>query len=113
MRGYGGRVALAIAGLAAAAVAAAPATATASTALPEGHGKPGFTLPEGTPKPVGDYRVQSVYRVTQGVQTYTCTAAGVWDTASTPEAQLVRYGRPGRIHHYAGPRWTSLRDQIA
>jgi hypothetical protein len=45
-----------------------------------------------------------------GVQIYTCTAAGTWSTSSTPEAQLKRYGRPGTIHHYAGPRWTSNQD---
>jgi len=120
MRGNGGkrrvRAALACAGLAALAAVAAPASATASTALPEGHGttsghgKPGYTLPEGTPKPEGDFTVRSVYKVVRGVQTYTCTADGTWGTASTPEARLVRYGGPGRIHHYAGPRWTSERD---
>jgi len=62
------------------------------------------------PNPGPGYRLLSAYRVTTGVQIYTCTAAGTWSTSSTPEAQLRRYGRPGTIHHYAGPRWTSNRD---
>ncbi|GAA3392912.1 DUF3455 domain-containing protein [Cryptosporangium minutisporangium] len=74
------------------------------------HGKRGYTLPPGTPRPSGNYRVLSVYRVVHGVQTYTCGTAGTWNAGSTPEARLVRYGRPGRIHHYAGPSWTSKRD---
>jgi len=108
------RAALVCAGLAAAAATVVPAAASAATALPDAggtslgqHGKPGYTLPEGTPKPTGDYRVQSVYKVVKGVQTYTCDATGAWGAASTPEAQLARYGRPGKIHHYAGPRWTA------
>lgn len=111
MRGIGRnrrvRAALAVAGLAAAGLAAAPAAATASTALPEGHGHAAFTLPEGTPKPTEPARVQSVYQVKTGTQTYTCTDAGAWSTTSTPEAQLVQYRGWGRIHHYAGPRWTA------
>ena len=57
-------------------------------------------------KPVG------AYVVTKGTQTYACTAAGTWDTTkSTPEAQLI--GTGGKIHHFAGPTWQSLRDGSA
>jgi hypothetical protein len=62
------------------------------------------------PTPGPGYRLLSAYRVTTGVQIYACTAAGTWSTSSTPEAQLKRYGRPGTIHHHAGPRWTSNKD---
>lgn len=114
--------ALACAGIAALAVTAAPSAASAATALPDagglkpGHGPAHFTLPADAPKPDGAYRIQSAYKVLPGgTQTYSCDAAtGQWGTASIPEAQLARYGGPGRIHHYrdpsltpAGPRWTA------
>ena len=40
-----------------------------------------------------------------GVQIYTCTDAGTWGTASTPQATLV--GSNGRqiATHFAGPTW--------
>ncbi|MBO0871581.1 MAG: DUF3455 domain-containing protein, partial [Micromonosporaceae bacterium] len=47
-----------------------------------------------------------------GTQTYTCGADGVFGTASTPEAVLQSLDHPlNFIHHYAGPRWTFLRDK--
>ncbi|MFG1922398.1 DUF3455 domain-containing protein [Cryptosporangium sp. NPDC048952] len=107
------RIALACAGFAALAVAATPAAASAATALPDaggatlGYGHPHFTLPEGAPKPTQPARIQSAYKVVKGTQTYTCAADGTWGTTSTPEAQLVQYDGRGRIHHYAGPRWTA------
>ena len=71
-------------------------------------------LPAGAPTPGAGFRIASVYTVTNGTQTYTCaadlTGTGAWGATSVPEARLARYGLPGRIHHYAGPRWTSERD---
>lgn len=107
------RAALVCAGLATAAATVMPAVASASTALPDtggatpGPGHPHFTLPEGAPKPTEPARIQSVYKVKSGTQTYTCGATGTWGTTSTPEAQLVRYGGRGEIRHHAGPRWTA------
>src|SRR3954452_8567974 len=53
-----------------------------------------FPLPEGSPTPGDGFRIQSVFRVAIGTQTYTCAAAadgtGAWSTSSTPEAILVR-----------------------
>ncbi|TQS44750.1 DUF3455 domain-containing protein [Cryptosporangium phraense] len=106
------RAALALAGAAALALGVAPGTAQASQASPGGHSHgPQFTLPAGAPSPGAGFRIQAAYKVVRGTQTYTCAADGTWGTAgSTPEAQLAQYGGYGRIHHYAGPRWTSLRD---
>lgn len=101
---------LALAALAALALSATPGAAQASQELPHGGDKAPFTLPTGTPLPPAGYRILSAYKVVHGVQIYTCLATGVWDAASTPDAWLARYGRPGLIHHYAGPRWTSVRD---
>jgi len=58
-------------------------------------------------KPIG------AYVVTTGTQNYTCVVpdgatTGGYTAASTPEAQLV--GTGGRVHHFAGPSWQSLRD---
>lgn len=105
------RAALALAGATALALGVAPGTAQATQASPGGgHHGPEFTLPAGAPTPGDGYRIQSAYKVVRGVQTYKCLDTAVWDTASTPEAQLAQYDGRGRIHHYAGPRWTSLRD---
>jgi hypothetical protein len=75
-----------------------------------GSGRPPAPLPPDAPTPGAGHRIQSVYAVTAGTQTYTCGADGTWGTASVPEARLTSSLRPGRIHHYAGPRWTSERD---
>jgi hypothetical protein len=109
------RTAGALVGLTALLVGAAPAVAQASNAQPSaGGGAPRFQLPAGAPTPGAGFGILSAYRVARGVQTYACTTnadgTSTWATASTPEAQLWRYGRPGRVHHYAGPRWTSERD---
>jgi Protein of unknown function (DUF3455) len=53
-------------------------------------------------KPIGAYVVAA------GTQNYTCATTGTYPTTSTPEAQLI--GTGGRIHHFAGPSWQSLRD---
>lgn len=101
---------LALVGLGALALSVTPGVAQASQKLPLGGDRSAFTLPVGTPLPPAGYKVLSAYKVVYGTQTYACLATGTWDTASTPEAWLTRYGRPGLIHHYAGPRWTSERD---
>ncbi|MFI5952526.1 DUF3455 domain-containing protein [Cryptosporangium sp. NPDC051539] len=107
------RAALALAGATALALGVAPGAALATQAGPggspgHGHGHGGsFTLPAGAPTPGDGYRIQAAYKVVSGVQTYKCLDTGVWDTASTPEAQLAQYDGRGRIHHYAGPRWTA------
>ena len=56
--------------------------------------------PKGS-RPLGAYLVQT------GTQNYTCGATGAYGS-STPEAQLV--GTGGRIHHFGGPSWQSVRD---
>jgi hypothetical protein len=62
--------------------------------------------PKGS-KPVG------AFFVAQGTQNYTCVIAadgtGAFTGKSTPEAQLI--GTGGRVHHFGGPSWQSLRDQ--
>jgi hypothetical protein len=104
------RTALALIGVTAVALSVTPASAQASQGSPHG-GKPRFTLPAGAPTPGPGFRIRSAYKVVRGVQTYACLATGVWDTASTPEALLARYDRPGLVHHYAGPHWASVRDR--
>jgi uncharacterized protein DUF3455 len=67
--------------------------------------------PKGS-KPVG------AFIVAKGTQNYTCVVTtdattgattGAFTGKSTPEAQLI--GTGGRIHHFGGPSWQSLRDQ--
>lgn len=77
-----------------------------------------FPLPADAPTPGAGFKKQAVYRVTTGVQIYTCNAAaddpakGVWSTSSTPEAILANYGGPFfTIHHFGGPRWQSNTDR--
>lgn len=65
-------------------------------------------------KPPAGSRVVGSFTVMKGVQTYTCVVAegataGAYTGSSVPEATLVGFG--GRIHHFAGPSWQSLRDQ--
>ncbi|WP_239164222.1 DUF3455 domain-containing protein [Actinoplanes palleronii] len=62
--------------------------------------------------PAGSRQIGS-FVVASGTQTYTCVVAsgattGAYTGASVPEARLT--GRPGRIHHFAGPSWQSERD---
>jgi hypothetical protein len=117
MLGSGGRKLIrragALVGMTALLVGAAAGTAQATAATPAGSA-PQFTLPAGAPTPGAGYKILEAYKVAAGVQTYACVANAdgttTWATASTPEALLIRYGRPGLIHHYAGPRWTSVRD---
>jgi hypothetical protein len=70
-------------------------------------GIPAAIQPPAGSKPIGAYFVAS------GTQNYTCVVAegattGAYTGKSTPEAQLI--GTGGRIHHFAGPSWQSLRD---
>jgi hypothetical protein len=70
-------------------------------------GIPAAIKPPAGSKPIGAYVVAS------GTQNYTCVVpasatTGGYTGASTPEAQLI--GTGGRIHHFAGPTWQSLRD---
>ena len=65
-------------------------------------------------KPPKGSRPIGAYLVTNGTQNYTCvvpagTTTGGYTAGSTPEAQLV--GTGGRIHHFGGPSWQSLRDK--
>jgi hypothetical protein len=64
-------------------------------------------------KPPAGSRPIGAYLVADGTQNYTCVlpagaSTGAYTGASTPEAQLI--GTGGRIHHFAGPSWQSLRD---
>jgi Protein of unknown function (DUF3455) len=64
-------------------------------------------------KPPAGSRLIGAWVVTKGVQTYTCVVAagaatGAYTGASVPEATLA--GPGGRIHHFAGPSWQSMRD---
>ncbi|WP_433294659.1 DUF3455 domain-containing protein [Actinoplanes sp. CA-030573] len=70
------------------------------------------SIPEIIKPPAGS-RPIGAYVVTSGTQNYTCVVptgatAGAYTGKSTPEAQLV--GTGGRLHHFAGPSWQSLRD---
>jgi hypothetical protein len=69
-------------------------------------------IPDAIKPPKGS-RPIGAYIVTSGTQNYTCVVAdgaatGTFSGKSTPEAQLV--GTGGRIHHFGGPSWQSLRD---
>src|SRR3954451_18936026 len=64
-------------------------------------------------KPPAGSRPIGAYLVTTGTQNYTCVVAagatsGTYTGTSTPEAQLI--GTGGRVHHFAGPSWQSVRD---
>jgi hypothetical protein len=69
-------------------------------------------IPDAIKPPKGS-RPIGAYIVTSGTQNYTCVVpegatVGGFTGKSTPEAQLV--GTGGRIHHFGGPSWQSLRD---
>ncbi len=97
-----------------AAAVAAPAAAVAAPAAVGADARavaiPGIAAaikPPAGSKPIGAYLVAS------GTQNYTCVVAagattGAYTGASTPDAQLI--GTGGRIHHFGGPSWQSLRD---
>jgi hypothetical protein len=58
--------------------------------------------------PPAGLKILGVFGVVTGTQTYTCANKTFVGTASKPEAQLA--GLRGRIHHFAGPSWQSVRD---
>lgn len=101
---------------ASAAEVAAPAASSGFAApAPVGPDARAVTIP-GIPAaikpPVGSKPI-GAYVVAAGTQNYTCVVpagatTGGYTAASTPEAQLI--GTGGRIHHFAGPSWQSLRD---
>jgi hypothetical protein len=64
-------------------------------------------------KPPKGSKLVGAYIVTTGTQTYTCVVpagatSGAFTGGSVPEAQLI--GTGGRIHHFGGPSWQSVRD---
>ena len=92
---------------ASAAEVAAPAAIGADARAVAVPAIPAAIKPPAGSRPIGAFVVAS------GTQNYTCvvpagTATGAYSGASTPEAQLI--GTGGRIHHFAGPSWQSLRD---
>jgi hypothetical protein len=120
--------ALAVAGMAVVAGGVAAVTYSASAAEVAAPATSGFAAPAavgpdaravaipGIPaaiKPPAGSKPIGAYVVASGTQNYTCVVAdgattGGYTGASTPEAQLV--GTGGRIHHFGGPSWQSLRD---
>ncbi len=103
-----------IAGVAMAAVTAAVGGVTfqASAAEVDRPGIPVPPIPELIKPPAGS-TVVGTFRVTTGVQTYTCVVPadggpGAYPKSSVPEARLA--GAGGTIHHFAGPSWQSNRD---
>ncbi|GLW27435.1 DUF3455 domain-containing protein [Actinoplanes regularis] len=87
---------------------AAETTASATNAVaPAAPAIPKEIRPPAGSRPVG------AYVVVTGTQNYTCVVPagatqGGYTGASVPEAQLL--GTGGRLHHFAGPSWQSLRD---
>ena len=103
---------LAAAGMAAVAAAAGGVTVQASAAEVAGRGIPVPPIADAIKPPPGSVLV-GTFRVTRGVQTYTCvvgagSTTGTWSGRSVPEARLA--GAGGTIHHFAGPSWQSDRD---
>ncbi|WP_433365162.1 DUF3455 domain-containing protein [Actinoplanes sp. CA-142083] len=106
--------ALSVAGMAVvvAAIGAVSYEASAATTAPDARSVAIPAIPE-TIKPPAGSRPVGAFVVTKGTQNYTCVVAegattGAYTGASVPEAQLI--GTGGRIHHFAGPSWQSLRD---
>lgn len=120
--------ALAVAGMAVVAGGVAAVTYSASAAEVSAPAASGFAAPapvgpdakavaipgiaDAVRPPAGSKPI-GAYLVTSGTQNYSCvvpagSTTGGYTGASTPEAQLI--GTGGRIHHFAGPSWQSLRD---
>src|SRR6478752_2083493 len=101
--------ALSVAGMAAvvAAVGAVSYNANASTTAQDTRSVSIPTVDEAIKPPDGS-RPVGAYVVVKGTQNYACAADGTYSAPSTPEAQLI--GTGGRLHHFAGPSWQSLRD---
>jgi hypothetical protein len=109
--------ALSVTGMAAvvAAVGAVTYNANAATTAPDARSVAIPVVPTEIKPPAGS-RPIGAFVVTKGTQNYTCVVAdgaatGAYTGPSTPEAQLI--GTGGRIHHFAGPTWQSLRDNSA
>ena len=101
--------ALSVAGMAAvvAAVGAVSFNANASTTAADTRSVSIPAIADVIKPPAGS-RPVGAYLVAKGTQNYTCAADGTYSAPSTPEAQLI--GTGGRVHHFAGPSWQSLRD---
>ncbi|MEU4425565.1 DUF3455 domain-containing protein [Actinoplanes sp. NPDC024001] len=102
--------AVAVVGMAA--VAAAVVTVTHEASAAESRTVAVPFIPEIIQPPAGS-RLVGAYLVTKGTQTYTCVVpagatTGAYTGASVPEAQLI--GTGGRLHHFGGPSWQSVRD---
>ncbi|MEU4237716.1 DUF3455 domain-containing protein [Actinoplanes sp. NPDC026619] len=109
----GAAMAAVVAGIGAVTFNASAATVAAPVApAPQGADARAVSIPfiDSTIKPPAGSRPIGAFVVTNGTQNYTCSATTLtYSTPSTPEAQLV--GTGGRIHHFGGPSWQSLRDQ--
>ena len=104
----GRRVVLA-AGMAAVAVTIGAVTYQASAAEVSAEAiSPAAARTNSLIAPPAGLKILGVFGVVTGTQTYTCANGTFVGTASKPEAQLA--GRGGRIHHFAGPTWQSVRD---
>jgi len=101
--------ALSVAGMAAvvAAVGAVSFNANASTTAADTRSVSIPAIADVIKPPAGS-RPVGAYLVAKGTQNYTCAADGTYSAPSTPEAQLI--GTGGRVHHFGGPSWQSLRD---
>ncbi|GIE82349.1 hypothetical protein Aph02nite_82990 [Actinoplanes philippinensis] len=107
--------AVAVAAAIGAATVASPALAGVHTDSVEASSRQvGVPLIAKEIRPPAGSKLVGAYIVVSGTQTYTCAvpegaATGVFTgTPSVPEAQLI--GTGGRIHHFGGPTWQSLRD---
>jgi hypothetical protein len=92
---------------ASAAEIAAPAAVGADARAVSIPAIPAAIQPPAGSRPIGAFVVAT------GTQNYTCVvpagaSTGGYTGASVPEAQLI--GTAGRIHHFGGPSWQSLRD---
>jgi len=109
----GAAMAAVVAGIGAVTFNASAATVAAPVApAPQGADARAVSIPFIDPliKPPAGSKPIGAYVVTSGTQNYTCNATTLaYTDPSTPEAQLV--GTGGRIHHFGGPSWQSLRDQ--
>jgi hypothetical protein len=104
-----GRRAVLAAGMAAVAVTIGAVTYQASAAEVSAEAvSPAAARSNPLIAPPAGLRIIGAFGVVSGTQTYTCAKNTVVGTASKPEAQLA--GQRGRIHHFAGPTWQSVRD---
>lgn len=96
--------------------AAAPAAALAPAAVGADARAVSIPLIPAEIQPPAGSRPIGAFVVAKGTQNYTCVipadspagTLGTFSGKSTPEAQLI--GTGGRIHHFGGPSWQSVRD---